>query len=228
MCDALPKRFPKIQNIKPLANDCFARVSVRRVFASKCLSLIWNCVAALSRLRKIPEIWSENMKRHFSVMAICLLAACGASSGGGTSTSTMTAPSAPVVVPPTVPVDRSFAGMLNNVRANNGAGAVSYDARLGRAAQGHANDMLANNYFSHTGRDGSSAGDRISREGYQWRTWGENIARGQRNEEAVLTAWVNSPGHQANNVNPNFEDFALAKAGSGSSQYWVLVFATER
>jgi uncharacterized protein YkwD len=118
--------------------------------------------------------------------------------------------------------------MLNNVRSANGAAPVTYDARLGRAAQGHANDMLANNFFSHTGSDGSNVGQRVTAQGYQWRTVGENIARGQRDEEAVLQAWVNSPGHQRNNVNPNFEDFALAKAGAGSQQYWVLVFATER
>jgi uncharacterized protein YkwD len=123
---------------------------------------------------------------------------------------------------------RTFDSMLNSVRAANGAGPVTYDARLGRAAEGHAEDMLQNNFFSHTGSDGSSAGDRIRAEGYNWRTWGENIARGQRDEEAVLRAWVNSPGHQRNNVDPAFEDFAIAKTGTGSQQYWVLVFATER
>lgn len=167
------------------------------------------------------------MKHGLSILAACLLAAC--SSGGGTSTSTMNAPTstAPVSTP-TAPVDNSFAGMLNNVRANNGAGPVTYDSRLGTAAQNHANDMLANNYFSHTGLNGSTPGDRISDAGYNWRTYGENIARGQQSEADVLQAWVNSPGHQANNVNPNFEDFALAKAGSGSNKYWVLVLATER
>jgi uncharacterized protein YkwD len=168
------------------------------------------------------------MRRHLSVLAICLLAACS-SSGGSTTTSTMTTPAAtPGPTAPTVPADPSFAGMLNNVRASKGVGSVTYDARLGRAAQGHANDMLANNNLSHTGSDGSKAGDRIRAQGYDWITWGENIARGQPDEAAVLNAWVNSPGHQANNVNPNFEDFALAKAGSGSNRYWVLVLATER
>ena len=167
------------------------------------------------------------MKHGFTILAVCLLAAC--SGGGGTSTSTMTAPTttAPTTTP-SAPVDNSFAGMLNNVRANNGAGPVAYDSRLGTAAQNHANDMLANNYFSHTGLNGSTPGDRITAAGYNWRTYGENIARGQQSESDVLQAWVNSPGHQANNVNPNFEDFALAKAGSGSNKYWVLVLATER
>ncbi len=168
------------------------------------------------------------MKYHLSVLAVCALAACGSSSGGS-STSTMGASNlqaTPSV--PSAPTNQSFAGLLNNARAGSGAGAVSYDARLGAAAQGHANDMLANNYFSHTGRNGSSAGDRIRAQGYNWRTYGENIARGQQTEADVFQAWQNSSGHRRNNLNPNFEEFGLAKAGSGSNKYWVLVLATER
>ena len=88
--------------------------------------------------------------------------------------------------------------------------------------------MLAMGRLTHTGSDGSNAGQRIRREGYDWITWAENIAQGYRTEADVLNGWVNSPGHQANNIDPAFEDFALAKAGSGSNQYWTLVFATER
>lgn len=161
-----------------------------------------------------------------------VLAACGGGSGGGggspVDVSSSAAPPTTPSLPDTPSVDGSFQSMLNGVRAANGAAPLTYDARLGRAAQAHANDMLAMGRMTHTGSDGSNAGQRIRREGYDWIAWGENVARGQRNEEAVLNAWVNSPPHQANNVNPNFEDFALAKAGSGSNQYWALVFATER
>ena len=167
------------------------------------------------------------MRHHLSVLAVCALAACS----GGTSTSTMGSstgpgtPSTPVV--PTPPATQNFASLLNNARAGNGAGAVSFDARLGRAAQAHANDMLANNYFSHTGLNNSSPGDRIAAQGYDWSTYGENIARGQQTEADVFRAWQNSSGHRRNNLNPNFEDFGLAKAGTGSNKYWVLVLATE-
>lgn len=175
------------------------------------------------------------MKTTLSILALCLAAACGGSGGSmsntpsnspvttGSSPGTPAAPGAVSITP-----SRTFDSMLNDVRSANGAGAVTYDARLGRAAEGHANDMLRNNFFSHTGSDGSSVGDRVTAQGYRWRTVGENIARGQRDEADVLRAWVNSPGHQRNNVNPNFEDFALAKAGTGSRQYWVLVLAAER
>jgi uncharacterized protein YkwD len=122
----------------------------------------------------------------------------------------------------------SFSGLLNNVRSANSASPVKFDARLSNAAQNHANDMLAKNYFSHTGLDGSTPGDRITAAGYNWRTYGENIAQGHPNQEAVFQGWTNSPGHHANNINPNFEDFGLAKAGTGADARWVLVLGAER
>ncbi|WP_342077651.1 CAP domain-containing protein [Yoonia sp. SS1-5] len=182
------------------------------------------------------------MKIIYAIVGLVALAACGGSGGGNTSVSTLTAPSvaastspttasAPAARPsssPSAPAPTTFAGMLNDVRLANGAAPVTFDARLGNAAQNHANDMLAQNYFSHTGLNGSSPGDRITAAGYRWRTYGENIAQGYQSEAAVLQGWVNSPGHQRNNVNPNFEDFGLARAGSGSSTRWVLVLAAEQ
>lgn len=147
---------------------------------------------------------------------------------GGCATMNTSTVNTPVPAAPQLPADSSFATMLNGVRADNGAAPLSYDARLRRAAQAHANDMLAMGRMTHRGSDGSDAGQRIRREGYDARTWGENVARGYQTEAVVLNGWVNSPDHQANNINPDFEDFALAKAGSGSNLYWVLVFAAER
>lgn len=171
------------------------------------------------------------MAFRFSVAAVFLLAVSGCVSEGALPT-VSSAPSAvvasPTTAPTTAPAMTTFAEMLNGARAGTGAGAVTYDARLGQAAQVHADDMLANGYFSHTGSDGSNAGDRIRAAGYVPRAWGENIARGQQSEAEVFQAWEDSPGHRANNHNPNFEDFALSKAGSGSNLYWVLVFASEQ
>ena len=189
------------------------------------------------------------MKYTVLVVLSCALSACGGSGSTPTSmnapspavTSTILSPTAaptlsltPSTTPslsPTAPstVDNlSFGGLLNNVRTANNAAPVTYDSRLGSAAQLHANDMLANNYNSHTGLDGSSAGDRITAAGYKWRTYGENIAWGYRDQAGVLQGWVKSPGHQQNNINPKFEEFGLGKAGSGNDTKWVLVLATEQ
>ena len=169
------------------------------------------------------------MERLVCIISTLALSACMGGSEMATSASVLAPvppPSAPIVAP--APTPTTFEDMLNQVRADNGSAPVSYDARLGRAAQVHADDMLSMGRMTHTGSDGSNAGQRISREGYNWRTWGENVARGYQTEEAVLDGWVNSPGHQANNINPAFEDFGLAKAGSGSQLYWALVFGAER
>ncbi len=187
------------------------------------------------------------MKWLIPIMMVSALGACGGGTTGGSSAvlpAGTTAPPPAATPPSSSPPSTSpggssppsgggantasFGSLLNDVRLSNSAGPVAFDARLANAAQGHANDMQANNYFSHTGRNGSSAGDRISDAGYRWRTYGENIARGQRTEEEVLDAWTNSPGHHANNINPNFEDFGLAKAGSGNGTYWVLLLAAEQ
>jgi len=52
-------------------------------------------------------------------------------------------------------------------------GVVIWNNQLEAAAEIHSNDMLTNNYFSHTGFDGSSPGDRIRQAGYSWRKYGD-------------------------------------------------------
>lgn len=124
--------------------------------------------------------------------------------------------------------DVSFAKILNNLRVGNRLQPVTYDARLNQAAQAHAQDMVDHDYFSHTSRDGRKVYDRIVATGYDPQAWGENIAGGQQNEEAVLQAWIDSPLHNdVLNAN-NLEEFALGVAGSGSDLRWVLLMATER
>src|SRR5690349_12851015 len=55
---------------------------------------------------------------------------------------------------------------VNQVRAGNGLGLLRWDSRLATAAQGHAADMAANNYFSHNSLDGSDFVARIEPTGY--------------------------------------------------------------
>ena len=177
------------------------------------------------------------MRLTFSLMALALTAACG---GAGGSVATVSSgsgsgASAPIAIEdlPQIAVSEApsttFASMLNDVRSNAGAGPVTYNERLGTAARRHANDMHANNFFSHVGSDGSEFWERIDDTGYEYRWAGENIARGQSDEAAVLQAWQNSTtGHRENNENVRAEHFGLAKAGDGSRRYWVLVLADPR
>ncbi len=98
---------------------------------------------------------------------------------------------------------------------------LSWHCSLEQAAQGHSTSMADNDFFSHTGLDGSNPGDRITATGYLWRTYGENIAAGYPSEEEAMNAWLNSPGHCANIMNPNFTEIGAAFSENPTSQYWI-------
>lgn len=100
---------------------------------------------------------------------------------------------------------------------------ITWNETLGKTAFLHSKDMNDNNYFSHTAKDGSSAGDRITKQGYAWSTYGENIAKGYANEKAVIEGWIQSEGHCRNIMNPNFKEMGVGKEG----EYWTQVFGTK-
>ena len=107
--------------------------------------------------------------------------------------------------------------------------------RLNPTLQGiantHAADMARNNYFSHTGRDGSTVDGRATRAGYPWRAIGENIAAGQLGADAAVRSWLNSPGHCANIMSPAFSEMGAAfVVNKRSSQgiYWAQVLGATR
>ncbi|MER7661759.1 sigma-70 family RNA polymerase sigma factor [Streptomyces sp. NPDC096193] len=114
--------------------------------------------------------------------------------------------------------------LVNKERTAAGCGPLSGNARLDTAARRHSDDMAAKNYFSHTGQDDRSPGDRITAAGYQWRTYGENIARGQQTAASVMESWMNSPGHRANILNCDFKNMGLGIHEGPGGPWWTQVF----
>lgn len=102
---------------------------------------------------------------------------------------------------------------------------------LTEIAAGHAAEMARYSYFSHTARDGSTVDVRANRAGYRWRSIGENIAAGQTTADRAVQGWLDSPGHCANLMAPNFEEMGAAFAVNTQSSlgiYWVQVFGAGR
>ena len=118
-------------------------------------------------------------------------------------------------------------GSVNASRAQNGLAPLSESWNLDMAAIDHSTDMAQRRTMSHTGYNGSSAGQRIAANGYAARAWGENVAAGQRDVNAVMTAWMNSAGHRANILNPAFNEIGFAAVtGSNGTIYWTMVLAS--
>ena len=123
------------------------------------------------------------------------------------------------------PLESEVLDLVNRERKIAGLNPLDNDDRLTRAARGHSEDMAQQNYFSHTSLDGRSPGDRIKAEGYSGFTYGENIAAGYSTPVAVMNAWMNSPGHRANILNPSFCDIGVGHATGGSFRdYWTQNF----
>jgi|GEM_PF-259451 len=109
------------------------------------------------------------------------------------------------------------------------AAPLSWDDRLGRAAQLHSEFMAETNTMSHTGRNGSSLTDRIAAEGYSWTYAGENVAMGYPSYAQVMQAWLNSPGHCRNIMSPYAADLGVGVAyANNGAPYWTQNFARHR
>lgn len=108
---------------------------------------------------------------------------------------------------------------------------LEFSTALMSAALLHAGDMARQGEASHRGSDGSNSGERMTRSGYVWRASGENVAAGQPDADAVVVAWLDSPGHCATLMAPQFTDtgiaFALAPT-KNPAVYWVQEFAAPR
>lgn len=173
------------------------------------------------------------LRTGFRAALACLgmalaIAACGsAGSAGGPGGG----PAAGGAVPASYSIGQIRQQMLvavNQYRTSQGLGALNLDPDLDSAAQAHAADMAARGVLSHTGSDGSSAGDRVLRVGYRYREYAENIAQGQASVAETVQSWIDSPGHRANMLLPAVADLGVGFAegqptGRVPGRFWVIV-----
>ena len=127
-----------------------------------------------------------------------------------------------------VSFENELVALINAQRTAHGLPPLGSQAQLARAARAHSIDMACSGFFSHTGSNGSNAGDRISAEDYRWSTFAENVARGYGSPRNVITGWMDSPGHRANILSPRVVDVGVGYAHSalsGRGDYWTAVFA---
>lgn len=109
------------------------------------------------------------------------------------------------------------------------AAPLGWNAVLGGVAEEHSRSMANGNYFSHLDRDGRTPGDRAELGGYSAGAVGENIAAGQGTANAVVQAWLASPGHCANLMSPQYRELGAAYAVDPKSDagiYWTAMFGT--
>ena len=109
---------------------------------------------------------------------------------------------------------------------------LAWSDLLTLAAQRHVQDMVAQNFFSHAGSNGSTPGQRVRAAGLAWRVVGENVAVGFNDVDAVLAGFMAADGHCANLMDAGFTVVSLVcqpgSATNAHANYWAMDLARPR
>ena len=110
--------------------------------------------------------------------------------------------------------------LVNTERTKRGLSPLVENWQLSRVARYKSQDMKDGGYFSHTSPTYGSPYQMMKSFGISYRTAGENIARGQRTAQEVVSAWMNSSGHRANILNSSYTEIGVGYAHG----YWTQMF----
>jgi uncharacterized protein YkwD len=117
--------------------------------------------------------------------------------------------------------------LVNALRAKNGLAALSVDPAASAAALYQAKRMADAGKMEHLMGIGDDFGKRVKASGVKLPA-AENIAEGQHDVDAAVTAWINSPKH-LHNMLGNYGGIGVAMAhdaSSGNKPYWSMVLST--
>lgn len=112
--------------------------------------------------------------------------------------------------------------LVNQARSQNGLPPLTEDWELSRVARYKSQDMKDRGYFSHTSPTYGTPFQMIRAFGLTYRYAGENIAMGYATPQAVMEGWMNSSGHRANILSPNFTKIGVGYVAKGN--YWTQMF----
>lgn len=128
-----------------------------------------------------------------------------------------------------VALERRAFALLNEQRVANRLEPLKWNEEMAQVARLHSENMARGKFFSHTGLDGKTVGDRASALGIDhWRAIGENINynRGfQKPAESVCAQWMKSPAHRENLLDVRWNQSAIGAAiAADGTFYFTQVF----
>jgi hypothetical protein len=100
--------------------------------------------------------------------------------------------------------------LTNQRRLEMGLGPLVISNKLSEAAQMKAGDMFSFDYWAHISPSGRDPWDFFRLVGYRYLFAGENLARDFMDSTSVVEAWMNSPSHRENILNPKYNEIGVA------------------
>jgi uncharacterized protein YkwD len=115
--------------------------------------------------------------------------------------------------------------LVNQQRALKNLKPLELDLGMLFVAREHSDEMAKFNHFSHAGRDGTMADERLAKVGItDWQGIGENIAFSQNadNEvELAIKSWLGSRGHRENLLNPSWTSSGIGIAVTSDHKFYI-------
>ncbi len=102
--------------------------------------------------------------------------------------------------------------LVNQSRNANGLNSLFINPTLIKVATDKANNMISHHYFAHTSPQGVDPWYWFKQNNYQYEYAGENLAINYNTAESQHQAWMNSPTHRRNILNPNYTEIGIATA----------------
>lgn len=94
--------------------------------------------------------------------------------------------------------------LINEYRVQNNLKELKPIAKLQEVAKLKAKDLVENNYFSHTSQNLGTPFEMLHNNEIDYKIAGENLA-GNISPQKAVQAWINSPAHNENILDNQFE-----------------------
>lgn len=121
--------------------------------------------------------------------------------------------------------EQQVVDLVNEERVKADLEPLELDVELSNVARIKSEDMRDEGYFDHFSPVYGSPFEMMEQFDITFLAAGENIAAGQDSPEAVVKAWMNSPGHKKNILSPDFTHTGVGYADGGSYRhYWTQQF----
>ncbi len=154
-------------------------------------------------------------RKTTSIIALALTAGLAAASPAAAATSCADATATPGAASQKT-MQAATLCLLNEERSARGLAPLKAHKKLEKAAFRFSKEMVSKRFFDHVSPSGSTLTTRIKKVKYTKgaRSWsiGENIAWGtgsQATPERIVDAWMNSPGHKRNILDPRFREIGV-------------------
>ncbi len=127
-------------------------------------------------------------------------------------------------------LEQTVTQKINAIRQSHGLSPLVFVPDLLTPAREHSAEMARRNVLSHASANGRGTGDRLDAARIPWLRYGENVAlvKGYDNPcNTVVEAWMQSPGHAANILDPLLAESAVGVAAAADGTlYLTQVFVT--